>query len=564
MSPQEPLFSPEWYRVAKLCPRLRSGTRVARHHVRGEFWHVFTDPTSGRSLRFNDRAYHLIGRCDGGHTLDQVWKACIDTLGEQAPTQAEAISIISQAFAANLLVGDIPPQASALVLAGRRARKHRFLSAINPLSFRVPLWDPDRFLERHSAGLQWAYTRQAAWAITALVLIGLILFAINAGALIDFAGERLLTRRMAITIWLTYPVVKGIHEMAHAFAVKVYGGEVHDMGLNLLFLTPVPYVDASSSAAFAAKSDRIAVAAAGILIEAALATIALVLWLVVEPGMVSDVAFAVAFIGFASSLLVNANPLLRFDGYYVFSDALELVNLGTRSTSYWRYLAQRYLLLARHTQCPALAPGERLWVIGFWPLSWLYRLALTALLTLVAAQWAKPLGVLVALYGLYTFAVKPLADLVAFLFDAPQLAGRRLGAAVLALGAMGTVGFVLTYVPVPRLTHAPAIVWLPENAMVRAGVEGFIDSIHLHDGEAVVEGAIIAQLSNESLDVELKQIEAALIRYEVEKVALLDSDILRASMAGDEIKRLHADAERLKQKIALLTVRAGSAGADPP
>ena len=151
------LLSPHWYRVAYLKPRLRSGVRISRQPVRGQTWYVLTDPVSGRHHRFNGLAYALVAGCDGKHTIDEVWAQRVDADGDDAPTQAQAIEVFAQAFGANLLTGDVSPDASAAMKAQGKRRAQRRRAMLNPLSFRVPLWDPDSFLSAHVDKLRWVY-----------------------------------------------------------------------------------------------------------------------------------------------------------------------------------------------------------------------------------------------------------------------------------------------------------------------------------------------------------------------------------------------------------------------
>ena len=266
-----PLLSPDWYRVSFLRPRLRAGVRVTRQIVRGQPWQVVTDPMSGQHHRFNMMAWQLVASCDGRRTLDEVWSALVDAAGDEAPTQAEAIEIFGRAFGGHLLLGDIPPDAAAVVRVNSRARGKRRREAINPLAFRMPLWDPDAFLQRHLARVSWVFAPGVLRLLAALILLSTGAFVVQAG---DFAidAQRLVSdARGLLLLWLAYPFVKALHELAHAFAVKHYGGEVHSIGLTLLFLTPVPFVDASASAAFGSKHQRALVAGAGIAVEMLLA-----------------------------------------------------------------------------------------------------------------------------------------------------------------------------------------------------------------------------------------------------------------------------------------------------
>ena len=560
MTTREPLLSPDWYRVAHMRPRLRDGVRISRQQVRGETWFVLSDPVSGRHHRFNGIAYALIGSCDGVAMLDEVWAARVDVEGDNAPSQAEAIRVVAQAFAANLFVGDIAPDAASIVKAHVKAHGKRRRAALNPLSFRVPLWDPDPFLSRNVHRVAWLFSRPAVSLIALLILLGAVLLALNAGAVADFAHRELGTGRMLLMMWLAYPLMKALHEMAHAFAVKVYGGDVHEIGVTLLMLTPLPYVDASASVAFSDKRRRVAVAAAGIVVEAALASLALVLWLLLEPGLAKDLAFAVVFVGALSTLAVNGNPLLRFDGYYVLCDAAELPNLAVRSAQYWQYLLKRRLLNLRQVRFGGRASGERPWLLAYAPLAWAYRSALLVLLAVVAAEWSAALGLAVLALAVGLVVLKPAWSALRWVAGSGELQGTR-PRAVLALslagGLIGVLGFA---VPLPQRTHAPGVVWLPDDAQVRLATDGFVESFAVHDGAHVDAGAPIALLSNEPLQVELVRVEAQLERQRVERAQRFELDAPGSKAAEDDMVRLGAERDRLRQRLEGLTVRAGVAG----
>ena len=166
----------------------------------------------------------------------------------------------------------------------------------------------------------------------------------------------MLTPKYLLMMWLFYPVIKSFHELGHGLAVKAWGGEVRETGVSILMLMPVPFVDASAASAFPEKHRRAAVGAAGMMVELFFAALATFVWLNVEDGFVRDIAFVLMVIGGVSTVLFNGNPLLRFDGYYVLSDLLDVPNLGPRSNAYVAYLAQRYLLKIEN----AVSPKPRL------------------------------------------------------------------------------------------------------------------------------------------------------------------------------------------------------------
>lgn len=554
-----PLLSSDWYRVAFLRPRMRPGVRVTRQLARGETWYVLSDPLSGRHHRFNAAAYGLIACCDGRRSIDEVWAMRVETEGDAAPTQSQAIEVYARAFAANLFTGDVAPDARAAMRMHDRQRAQRLRTALNPFAFRVPLFDPEPLLERHVDRVRWLFAADAWRVIALLVAVGALLLVVNAEAFAQFARSELGSGRLLVAMWLVYPLIKAVHEAAHAFAVKVYGGEVREVGITLMMLTPVPYVDASASTAFARRQHRFAVAVAGIAVEALLATGALVLWLLSEPGLLNDIAFAVAFVGGVSTLLVNGNPLLRFDGYHALVDALETPNLALRSNQFLQYQLKRLLGLKRLRR-PHVAPRETGWLLAYAPLSWLYRSVLLATFSVAAAAWHPLLGLTVLLLGIWFCLAKPLAGLLKWLTEAAELHGQRARAWGAAGFAATLAGAIVVAMPLPQRTHAPGLVWLPDEAVVRPDTEGFVVEHLVRDGDAVEAGTPLLRLENEALRVQLAGLEAEVRQYEVETAGWFGIDATRRGLAADRLQRAQAERDRLAQRVAALELRADIAG----
>ena len=558
----EPLLSPDWYRVAQVRPRLRPGVRVSQQRLRAETWYLLTDPMSGRHHRFNDIAYRLISACDGQRTLDEVWSACAAAAadGEHAPTQGETVRVMAQAFGANLFVGDLSPDAAALVKAQRRGRRQRLQAAVNPLALKVPIWDPDTFLHAHIDAWRWLFTASVARILMLLIALGAVLLALNASAFLAFGRDTLSSGRMVLIMWLIYPLIKGLHEMAHAFAVKSFGGEVHEIGLTLLMLTPIPYVDASAAMGFADKRQRLAVAGAGIVVELVLATLALLLWLVLEPGLLKEIAFAVVLIGGVSTLAINGNPLLRFDGYHMLCDQFELPNLALRSPRFWQHLAKRGLLRLPHARFDGHARGAMPWFLAYAPLSWLYRVFLMAFLSVWLAEHSRLLGLIGLALALWLCLVQPGFKVLRYMVRSPELHGHRAHAALVSLVGATVVGAAVFGADLPHTTRAPGVVWMQDEAQVRLGTDGFVEQLLAADGDSVVAGQALMLLANDELQTQLQRVDAQLVSLEVERSASFASDALRAGVASGELERLLAQRARLQERADQLVVRAAVAG----
>src|ERR1051325_568387 len=349
-----PVLSSRGYRVAALTPRLRSNARVHRHQYRGETWYVLQDVASGRLHRFSPGGYLIIGLMDGTRTVQALWDVAADRLGDDAPTQDEMIQLLAQLQGADVLQCDIPPDTGEIL--GRYADRQRtewWRRWLSPLSWRFSALDPERVLRALSPVVLPAFS--IVGALVWLAVVGTALF-LAAGHWKDLTTNfvrRLLMPQNAALLWLVFPGVKLVHEFGHAFAVKAFGGEVHDMGVMMLVVTPVPYVDASAASAFRSKWHRAVVGLAWMGVELFLAAFALFTWLAVEPGALRTLCYNVILVAGVSTVLFNANPLLRYDGYYVLSDLIEIPNLYTRSRAWLSYATERWLFGRRDVEAPS-------------------------------------------------------------------------------------------------------------------------------------------------------------------------------------------------------------------
>ncbi|MBN1141525.1 MAG: HlyD family efflux transporter periplasmic adaptor subunit [Deltaproteobacteria bacterium] len=552
----ESLFSNYWYRVADLKPALRDSTVVSRHRYRGELWYVLRNALNGRSHRFNAAAYRLIGRMDGRRTVQQLWDLAEPPEADPVPTQDEMIRLLGRLHEAELMQCDILPGTADLFrqLSGPSApgRQGRFS---NIFCLRFPLCDPDPFLKRWSHFTAPLFTRGALLAWSLAVLTALAAALMNGPELAAAFDERLLQPGNLLLLWIAYPLVKAFHELAHALAVKKWGGEVHELGIMLLALTPIPYVDATSSGSFPEKERRIAVAAAGMMVELLLAALALWVWLNVENGLIAALAYNVMLIGSASTLLFNGNPLLRYDGYYILSDWLEIPNLAQRSNRYLAYLAQRHFLGVETAASPIAARGEKIWFLLYGPLSGCYRIAvLVGLVWLVSGQFFI-IGLLIAVWGAVSLLILPaLRGVVGFL-DSPAARSRRSRLMAIGGGAMAGLMLILFVFPMPFWTTAQGVVQLPEQSVIRAGADCEVMEVLQPVRKVVDQGTPLLKGSNPFLEAEIgirrAHLEELFAGYHAQPL----HERLRRKMLLEEIERNRADLLQLEEQMEKLLVR---------
>src|SRR3954465_11720352 len=246
----QPLVSGSWSRVAPLKPILPAGLRIVRQQVRDQVWHVLVEPGSGRQLRLNPAAYAFVGRCDGQETVGALWQALLASEGDDAPGQDDILRLLAQLFRAGMLQFDAAPNLSLLFSRRDEEEDRQRRAFINPLMLRMRLFDPTRLLDAlDPVGRMLAHGPVLrAWLL--LLLAAGLVAAVNLAGMRADAVRVLATPSSYAIAWLAYPLIKSLHELGHALAVRRFGGAVHEIGLSLVFLTPAPYVDASAANAF--------------------------------------------------------------------------------------------------------------------------------------------------------------------------------------------------------------------------------------------------------------------------------------------------------------------------
>lgn len=555
------VFSQQWHNAAPLRPRLLPHARFFPHTYRGRRWYVLQDVAAARYHRLTPAAHLLVSRMDGSRTVQQLWDEACAAGGDSIPTQDEVVELLMQLHAGDLLQCDVTPDAAELFERYSRRRTQKWKQWLtNPLSLRIPLLNPDRFLTRWAARLGWLFGWRGAALWLATVLPALVLAGQHWSELTGNLSDRVLAADNLVVLALVFPFVKTLHELGHGFATKAWGGTVHEMGLMFLVFAPTPYVDASAASTFRSRRRRAVVGAAGMLVEVFVAALAMYLWVLVEPGAVRAVAFNVMLIAGVSTVVVNGNPLLRYDGYYILSDLIEMPNLGQRATRHLTALSDRYLFGARNLPPSEESPAEQRWLACYAVLSWCYKTYVTiSVIVLVAGAWFI-VGVLLALWSAFGLLVLPLWKAARHLRESPTLHGRRERAIRLALGGVALLAVLLGVVPAPLRTRAEGVVWLPDRAMLRAGVNGFVRAWLVAPGTRVAPGTPVLLLDDPQLDAELEvaraKVAEAAARYQVVEF----TEPVQADLARRQLEHERSALARIEERHARLTVHSQAGG----
>jgi putative peptide zinc metalloprotease protein len=563
MAIDRPTFSEAWHQVAHLRPKLRSVVQCHRQDFRGQLWYVLRDPSNNQFFRVDPAGYHLIGLLDGRKTVADAWHATQDALGDRAPTQNETIQLLGQLHQSNLLQAELPMDAQQM-FERRRKRQQREVSGylMNLLFARIPLLDPDRFLDRWTPLLGWLFgpVGFALW----LLIIGWGLFAAAGDAQqLWMRTQSVLAPDNLIYLYLCFAGVKALHEIGHGLACKYHGraelvsGEVHTVGIMLLVLMPVPYVDASSAWGFRSKWRRAFVGLAGMYVELAVAAIAAVIWSRTAGGtLINGLAYNIIFIASVSTLLFNGNPLLRFDAYYVLSDLLEIPNLNQRSKEFLQYLGKRYLYGVRQPKNPAHSVVERFWLTVYGIASFVYRMIIAVGIFLFVAEQFMIVGVVLLAGAFAGWFLMPIGKFIRYLFTSGELSRTRPRAMAVTGGILGPAILAVGLIPVPDYGWAQGVVKARQAQAVHMGATGFIQTIEPTTARVKAQDGLLVRAQNQELGNQLQRLRAERRRLEARYREAKAQQLNTAQRIRRRIAAMDERISHLQQRLDRLSIQA--------
>lgn len=567
MAIERPTFHEAWYRVANLRPRLLSSVHVYRQHFRGRMWYILENTSNNKFSRMSSDGYHFIAMLNGKRTVAEVWQTCNEQLEDRAPTQGEIIQLLGQLYCSNLLYADLAPDTASLFNRYKTRIKRQIQGFFTNLLFiRIPLLDPDHFLERWVSiiGRVFSPIGLLLWLI--VVVFGMYFVIGNLRELIYQSSDVLAPGNLFL-LYLSMVVIKVFHEFGHAFACKKFGqvngsgGQVHVMGVMFLVFVPLPYLDASSAWAFRKKWHRAIVGMSGVMVELFAASIAVVIWANTSTGTLHIIAYNIIFIASISTLLFNGNPLLRFDAYYVLSDLVEIPNLSQRSRNYIYFLIRKYCWKIRTTHNPAHTPGEKAWFIFYGIASTAYRVFICIrILLFLNNRLPEELFILVPFFAfsaMIAWVLVPLGKFIRYLATNGELARTRTRAVSSTVGVLALLIICTGIFRVPDYCRVEGIVEPVGLAIVHAKSDGFITDF-LPSGQTVTpDSNSLIKAVNPKLEAEKKALHAELVALETKQRIATTQEIAAAQILAEQI-------EALNEKIARVDLEISSLHLQPP
>jgi len=428
------------------------------------------------------------------------------------------------------------------------------------MAIRIHLFDPDALLKRLRGPIEVLWGRWGALAWLLAVLPALVLLPPHWVELTGNFSDRVLAAQNLLLLWLVFPVIKALHEFGHAAATRRGGGEVHDVGIVLLVLVPVPYVEASASSVFRSKWERALVAASGMAVELFVAALAFYLWLLVEPSVLRAVLFNVMVVAGVSTLVFNGNPLLRYDAYYILADLLEMPNLAQRSLRYWSYLVERYAFGVDEATTPEQGARDKAWLIAYGLLSSCYRVMVTVAIALFIAREFFFVGVVLAIWAVVAMSVVPLVRGLGHVAGSKRLRKHRARVWAVTSGFAAVLAALLFVVPAPSRTVLEGVAWLPASALVRAGEEGIVERLRVAPGTRVAAGEVLVELRNPALQARHDAAAARVAELDAQYLAALNADRSQAAILREQLQSARSEQDSLAQRLEALAVRAATPG----
>jgi putative peptide zinc metalloprotease protein len=495
--------------------RKRGDLDVNRQVYQGQAWFVVKDPISLHYFRFRPEEYALLEMLDGETSLEDLKEQFEERFPPRRITVEELARFVSTLHRSGLVIGDRPGQGPQLFERRRQRKWKEWVAWIsNVMALRFRGIDPDWMLERLNPWLGWIFAPAAIAVLMSFALSALLLVLINFDVFRSKLPE--FHQFFAAGNWLYLAIALGVtkvlHEFGHGLSCKYYGGECHEMGVMILVFTPCLYCDVSDSWMLPNKWKRAAIGAAGMYVEVVLAAIATYLWWNSHPGVFNQLCLDVMFVSSVSTILFNANPLLRYDGYYILSDVLEIPNLRQKATTILGRLASKWCLGIKQPEDPFLPQRKLGWFAFYAVASSLYGWFVTLSIFLFVWNVFKPyrlqvIGQILAGAAIWGLVIRPMQGMIKFL----KVPGRRdeVKAANLTgtILAAGLVAAAIALIPLPQRVWCAAELRPRDEETVYVSVAGRLEQLLVKPDEEVAKGQTLAELSSLDLDLEIAELE---------------------------------------------------------
>ena len=540
-------------------PKLRSELRFSPLREDSRIEYILEDPVRNTFYRIGLEEYLFISRLNQASGLEQLLESVAQT-GDTRLNAEQAQAILNWLAARQLLqVDDAAPLAQALELEEKQKNARRF-SRLNVITIKVPLFNPDPLLNYLSPKFSWLTGGwfAALWLLLAVLALGNLFSKWQ-----EFSSQAVgfFSASNVLFIWLIWFCLKLCHELFHALVCRRYGGRVYEAGILFILFIPLTYVNATSSWNFPSKWQRIHVAVAGMFIELGIAWTALLVWAGQPNTTTGFIAHNTVIIASVSSLLFNANPLMRFDGYYVLSDLIGIPNLYSRGLQFIKSIGARWFLGI--SSAAVWQDGPKLWFIRFYGIAIsIWRLFILVSLGYIASTMAGGFGILATIGAAAVWVGSPVYQLFkrlpVYRQQNPQVRRHLLLHLVITLLV---IAFAVRFISWEQRIQAPAIVEYQHQYSVRPETEGFVSIVHVTSGQQVRQGALLLTLENAELSYTARDMQLQIRQVELEtRLAQSSGELTKLQILQEQQQNLSGKLRDLEADLQAFKVQAQGDG----
>ncbi|MEQ1902963.1 MAG: hypothetical protein ABL888_02100 [Pirellulaceae bacterium] len=557
--------------------KMRGDLSADRQRYQGvEYW-VIKEPIGQKYYQFPPHVYFLLQQLDGSRTVEQIIDRYHDEFAPKRIDREQLQQLLQRFHKDGLVISDLPGQGTELLKRGKKNKRMEWFSKLsNILAIRFRGFDPDRLLARMNPYTSWLFTKPTAIIVGVLATIALFSVLSNWA---EF-NARLpgFDQFFDLKKWYLFAGVlaftKIFHEFGHGLSCKKFGGECHEIGFMLLVMTPCLYCNVSDSWRLPNKWQRATIGAAGMYIEIILATIATFVWWFAQPGLVQEICLQIMLVSSVSTVLFNGNPLLRFDGYYIISDLLEIPNLHQKSNTALTTLMGRHWLGMQLPDDPLLPRNRMVSFALFTVTAFIYRFVVLFSILMFLTRWLEPYGLEsigqgIAWMSLLGMVGMPTYKLYRF-FSVPgrlmQMKPKRF--------TIGTICILLVlgaifFVPFPSNLSCRVLVVPKTLEAVYARQSGAVVDLAVTNGQRVEVNQVLARLENLPLKFALTEKQNALEKLTFKRDAALRIGMLGfnggqsladVSAFNEEIQKLQKSIDIERRQLAWLEIRSPVAG----
>jgi putative peptide zinc metalloprotease protein len=581
-----PAAASELERRKKIRLRLRRDLAITPQKYEGRTYYVVKDPVSLRYYRFKEQEHFLIQLMDGSYTLDDAQKEYEKRFRPERLTLEDLEGFAQQLLTAGLAQNESPQAGKQLFDRRRKRRRSEWMQTLtNILYIKIPVYDPDKLLNRMLPVSRWIFTSwflalSVCWMLAAVLLV-LLHFETFWERVPDY--HAFFSFKNVVFMWAALGIVKVIHEFGHGLSCKAFGGEVHEMGALFLVFSPCLYCNVSDAWTLPNKWKRIIISFAGIYVELVIAATATFIWWNTGSGsFVNNLCLSLMIVCSVSTVVFNANPLMRYDGYYILADWLEIPNLRDRSNRYLQRLVMDYCLGIEVQPEQYMALWRRILFVTYAIVSYIYRWVVTFSILFFMYKFLEPhklgtLGKMMAVGAALSMVGWPTYRMGKNLNKRGRLPDMKSGRVTLSAIGLAAILFLVFLVPLPvaRVRQA-ALVQVQERHIEKAILQtsGVLEELLVRDGQEIKANDILAKFRSLDLENELAEYEAQgkisdnqYEEYTKQAAQLrtdplysdkeLDNKIAQASGEKEKYKTLVANT---KKKLASLTMRAPQDG----